>query len=129
MRHLLIILLFLSGFMAENFNQAWGGEIEGQVLRVLSEGKVAPVANLDLSIVEDVPGVPQCKITTEAKSSVVPTDANGIFSLGALKAGLYHICAEYDYEVDPDSGRRLTTSISTHVHVLRMGVTKVTIKK
>jgi uncharacterized GH25 family protein len=129
MRYLLFILLFLSGITAGNFNSAWGGEIQGQLLQVISDGKVVPVANLDLSIVEDVPGVPECKITTVTKSNVVTTDANGIFSIGALKAGQYHICAEYDYEADPDSGRRFTASIATHVYVSRMGVTKVTIKK
>ena len=129
MRYLLFILFFLSGFTDGNFNSAWGGEIQGQVFRVISDGVVVPVANLDLSIVEDVPGVPACKITTETKSNVVTSDANGIFSIGALKAGQYHICAEYENEVDPDSGRRFTTSIVKHVHVSRMGVTKVTIKK
>jgi len=129
MRYLLFILFFLSGFTDGNFNSAWGGEIQGQVFRIISHGKVVPFANLDLSIVQDVPGVRECKITTETKSHVVTTDANGTFSIGALKAGEYHICAEYDYEADPDSGRRFTASIATHVHVSRMGVTKVTIKK
>jgi len=129
MRYLLCILFFLSGFTDGNFNSAWGGEIQGQVLRVISDEKVVPVANLDLSVLEDVPGVRQCKITIETKAKVVTTDANGIFSIGSLTAGQYHICAEYDYEADPDSGRRFTTSIATHVYVSRMGVTKVTIKK
>jgi hypothetical protein len=129
MRYLLFILFFLSGFTDGNFNSAWGGEIQGQVFRIISDGKVVPFANLDLSIVQDVPGVRECKITTETKSHVVTTDANGTFSIGALKAGEYHICAEYDYEADPDSGRRFTASIATHVHVSRIGVTKVTIKK
>ena len=129
MRYLLFILFFLSGFTDGPFNSAWGGEIRGQVLRIISEGKVVPFANLDLSIVEDVPGIRECKITTETKSHVVTTDANGLFSIGALKAGQYHICAEYDYEADPDSGRRFTASIVTLVYVSRMGVTKVTIKK
>ncbi|MGH7180537.1 MAG: hypothetical protein ACREJN_01015, partial [Nitrospiraceae bacterium] len=129
MRYLLVILFVLCGFTDGHFSSAWGGEIRGQVLRVISGEKVVPVANLDLSVLEDVPGVRQCKITTEAKAKVVTTDANGIFSIGSLKAGQYDICAEYDYEADPDSGRRFTTSIATHVYVSRMGVTKVTIKK
>ena len=129
MRYLLAILFFLSGFADGNVNSAWSGEIQGQVLRVISEGKSVPIANLDLSIVENVPGVRECKITTDTKSKIVTTDATGIFSIGALQAGEYYICAEYDYEADPGSGRRLTTSIATHVYVSRMGVTEVTIKK
>lgn len=129
MRYLVCILLFLFGFMDGHFNDAWSGEIEGEFLRVLSGGKVVPFADRDLTIVEDMPGVRECKITTETKSSVVTTDAQGLFSSGALKAGSYHICAEFDYEVDPDSGRRVTASVAKHVQVPRMGVTKVTIKK
>jgi len=113
--------------MDGNFNYAWSGEIEGEFLRVISGGKMVPVADIDLSIV--VSGVPECKITTETKSSVVTTDANGIFSIGALKAGSYHICAEFDYEIGPDSGRRVTVSVAKHIHIPRMGVTNVTIKK
>jgi uncharacterized GH25 family protein len=115
--------------MDENVNYAWSGEIEGEFLRVISAGKVVPFADIDLSIVEDVPGVRECKITTETKSSVVTTDTNGLFSIGALKAGSYHICTEFDYEIDPDSGRRVTVSVAKHIHVPKMGVTKVTIKK
>ncbi|MEP6959163.1 MAG: hypothetical protein ABI980_10585 [Nitrospirota bacterium] len=129
MRYLFFILFFLFGFMDGNFNYAWSGEIEGQLLRVISGGKVVPVADIDLIIVEDAPGVRECKITTETKSSVVTTDAQGIFSIGALQAGPYHICAEFDYEIDPASGRRVTASVVTPIYVSRMGVTKVTIKK
>jgi hypothetical protein len=129
MRYLFFILFFLFGFMDGNFNYAWSGEIEGEFLRVVSGGKVVPFADIDLSIVEDVQGVRECKITTETKSSVVTTDANGIFSIGTLKAGSYHICTDFDYEIDPDSGRRVTVSVAKHIYVPKMGVTKVTIKK
>ena len=128
MRYPLFILFILAGFTGGNTYLAWGGEIQGQALRAFSDG-VAPLANLDLSIVQDKPGVPECKITSETKSQIVTTDAKGIFRSGPLTAGEYHICAEYDYEADPDSGRRFTASIATHVYVSRVGVTKVTIKK
>jgi len=119
----------LFGFMDGNINYAWSGEIEGEFLRIISGEKVAPFAGIDLSIVEEVPGVRECKITTETKSSVVTTDTNGLFSIGALKAGSYHICTEFDYEIDPDSGRRVTVFVAKQIYVPKMGVTKVTIKK
>ena len=90
---------------------------------------MVPVADVDLIILEEVPGFHECKITTETKSNVVTTDANGIFRIGALKAGLYQICAEYDYEIDPDSGRRISASVVKPVRVSRNGVTRVIIKK
>lgn len=129
MRYLLFLLLFLSGFTEGHVNSAWGGEIKGQVLRVILDNNVVPVANLDLHIVEEVEGIGACKITPETKPKDVTTDENGIFSIGALKAGWYYICAEFDYEADPGSGRRRDVSIATHVYVSRRGVSKVTIKK
>ena len=129
MRCLFCILFLLSGFMDGVFSYAWSGEIDGQLLRVTSGGKLAPVADVDIDIVEDVPGIRECKVTTETKSNVVTTDANGIFRTGELKAGSYHICAEYDYEIDPSSGRRVTVSVATPIYVSRVGVTKVTIKE
>ena len=128
MRYPLFILFVLAGFTSGNTCFSWGGEIQGQALRVFSDG-VAPLANLDLSIVQDMPGVRECKITSETKPQIVTTDANGVFRSGPLTAGEYHICAEYDYEADRDSGRRFTASIATHVYVSRVGVTKVNIKK
>jgi uncharacterized GH25 family protein len=129
MRYLLFLLLFLSGFTEGPFNSTWGGEIQGQVLRVISDKNVVPVANLEVNIVEEVGGIRACKITPETKPKDVTTDENGIFSIGALKAGWYYICAEFDYEADPDSGRRHEVSIATHVYVSKKGVTKVTVKK
>jgi uncharacterized GH25 family protein len=128
MQYLFVIFFLLSGFTDGTVNSAWSGEIEGQLLRV-SEGKEVPVADVDLVIVEDAPGIRECKITPETKSYVVTTDANGTFSMGTLKAGWYHICAEYDYEIDPYSGRRVTASVVKQVHVSRTGVTNVLIKK
>jgi hypothetical protein len=128
MQYLFFILLLLSGFTEGIVHSAWSGEIEGQVLQVSGE-KWVPVEDLDLIIVEDVPGIRECKITTETKSNMVTTDGIGQFSLGNLKTGWYHICAEYDYEIDSDSGRRITAVIIKQVHVSRTGVTKVLIKK
>ena len=128
MRYLFVLLLFLSGFTDGTVNSAWSGEIEGQVLLVSGEKEI-PVADLDLVIVEDMPGIAECKITPETKSNVVTTDAKGTFSLGTLKAGWYHICAEYDYEIDSYSGFRVTAFVVKRVHVSRTGVTNVLIKK
>ena len=52
MRYLLFILFFLSGFTDGNFNSAWGGEIQGQVFRVISDGVVV-VEDFDGVAVED----------------------------------------------------------------------------
>jgi len=115
--------------MSGNVNDAWSGEIEGQLLRATSGGKV-PLADMDLNIVEDVPGIPVCKITPETNSIVVTTNAQGIFRSGPLKkAGPYHICAEFDYEAGHDFSRRLTAVVATPVYALRIGMTKVTIIK
>ena len=124
----MLILCVLSGFTDGYFNDAWSGGIDGQLLQ-FSGGKEVPVANIDLAILEDTPGFRECRITPETKSIVVTTDVNGVFSIGDLKAGLYQICAEYDYEVDPDSGRRISVSVVTRVRVMRQGMTNVIIKK
>ena len=128
MRYLLLILCVLSGFTDGYFNYAWSGGIDGQLLQ-FSGGKEVPVPNIDLVILEDTPGFRECRVTTETKSIVVTTDVNGLFSIGDLKAGLYQICAEYDYEVDSDSGRRISVSVVKPVRVMRQGVTNVIIKK
>ena len=130
MRYLFAILCFLAGFTDGIFNYAWGGGIEGQVLRVVSDRNVVPVADVDLMVFEDVPGLPLCtKLTPETKAYYVTTESNGTFSIGALKAGLYQVCGEYDYESDPDSGRIITVSLDKRVRVSRKGVTKVIYKK
>src|SRR5262249_39838539 len=128
MQYLIFILTFLCGFTYGNVNYAWSGEIEGQLLRIISGGKV-PLTGVDLNIVEDVPGIRECKITPETNPIVVPTNAQRIFRSGALKAGLYHICAEFDYEAGPDSSRRVTAVVATPIYVSRIGVTRVTIEK
>ena len=130
MRYLCFILFFLSGLTEGTFNYAWSGGIEGQVLRVVSGGKVVPVADVDLMVFEDEPGLPLCtKRTPETKANYVTTESNGTFSIGALKAGLYQICGEYDYEAEPDSGRMITVSLNKRIRVSRKGVTKVIYKK
>ena len=130
MRYLFAILCFLSGFTDGIFNYAWGGGIEGQVLRVVSDRNVVPVTDVDLMVFEDVPGLPLCtRDTPETKVYYVTTESNGTFSIGDLKAGLYQICGEYDYEAEPDSGRMITVSLDKRVHVSRKGVTKVIFKK
>src|SRR5215210_5465765 len=114
--------------MDRNFTDSWGGQIEGQLLRVTSGGKV-PLADVDLNILEDVPGIRECHITAETKHIVVTTNAQGRFNSGTLKTGPYHICAEFDYEAGFDFDRRLTVIVATSVYVSGTGVTRITIKE
>ena len=128
MPYLFFILSFLCGFTYANFHSAWSGEIEGQLFRSMTGGKV-PLTDIDLHIVEDVPGIPECKIAPETHPIFVTTDAKGIFKSGTLKAGPYHICAEFDYEAGPDFRRRLTAIVAIPIYVSRIGVKWVTITK
>ena len=130
MRYLFTIMPIFVGLMLGGFSHAWSGEIEGQVLRAASGGKVIPVADVGFVVYQPVPGLPECEVTAETKVGFTTTDADGMFSTGDLKTGLYQICGQYDYEVDdPESNRKITVSLAKRIRVPSSGTVKVIFKK
>ena len=131
MQNLFAIVLILVGLMFGVFSHAWSGEIAGQVLRTVSGGKEIPVEAAGIFVYQHVPGMSECK-STDSIGEPIFTDSDGVFSRGALKAGLYQICVYYDYfaDDDPDQfNRRVEVSLAKRVRVSQNGVTKVTFKK
>lgn len=130
MRHLFTIMSILVGLILGTFSQAWSGTIEGQILRVVSGGKVVPVYDVPLIVYQDEPGLPECAATAETKIRYIASDRDGKFSFEDLEAGLYHVCGGYDYEVDdPDSNRKITVVLTKRVRVSPSGVVQVIFKK
>ena len=130
MRHLFAIMSILVGLILGTFSQAWSGTIEGQILRVVSGGKVVPVYDVPLIVYQDEPGLPECAATAETKIRYIASDKDGKFSFGDLEAGLYHVCGGYDYEADdPDSNRKITVVLAKRVRVSSSGVVQVIFKK